>query len=195
MNFELTAPIRQEFPALAAHWAQIKPKFQKRQVPAQTTLLNEGEIATQLYLVIQGSLRMWHNTPEREVTLQFFFENQPVTSFESFYLDQPSDSTIATLENSTLLVLSKKDFTAFCQAYPDVEVNLNQWLCQRFITYRRRIYAQLQTTATGRYQALIADNPEILTRIPLHEIASYLGITPVSLSRIRAQLDSAIAKG
>ncbi len=133
---------------------------------------------------------MWHTTPEREVTLQFFFENQPVTSFESFYLNQPSDSSIETLETSSLLILNKKDFDNFRQTYPEFETNLNQWLCQRFITYRRRIYTQLQTTATGRYQALIADNPEILTRIPLHEIASYLGITPVSLSRIRTQLES-----
>jgi hypothetical protein len=103
-------------------------------------------------------------------------------------LGQPSDSAIEALVPSTLLILSKKDFDQFRQTYPDLEIDLNHWLCQRFITYRCRIYEQLQTTATGRYQALVASNPEVLQRVPLHEIASYLGITAVSLSRIRAKM-------
>lgn len=89
MILELPATIQAEFPALAAHWQQIKSKFRQQQVPAHTTLLREGELATHLYLIVQGSLRMWHTTAEREVTLQFFFENQPVTSFESFFGGSP----------------------------------------------------------------------------------------------------------
>lgn len=56
------------------------------------------------------------------------------------------------------------------------------------MAYRQRVYTQLQSTPTGRYQALVADNPEVLDRVPLHEIATYLGMTPVSLSRIRSRL-------
>lgn len=177
-----------QFPELATHWARLHTYFHAQHVPAHTVLLTEGTVATHLYLVVQGSLRMWHTTDQRDVTLQFFFENQPVASFESFYLGQPSDSAIETLESTDLLVLNKADFDQLRTALPGFETSLNRWLCQRFIAYRQRVYRQLQSTPTGRYQALVADNPDVLDRVPLHEIATYLGITPVSLSRIRTRL-------
>ncbi len=188
MTHSLPPYLRTKFPELAANWTTVQARFQVRQVPAHTTLLTEGTIATSLYLIVRGSLRMWHTTDQRDVTLQFFFENQPVASFESFYLGQPSDSSIETLADTELLVLSKKNFDELREQLPGLETSLNRWLCERFIAYRQRVYTQLQTTPTGRYQALIADNPDILERVPLHEIATYLGITPVSLSRIRTRL-------
>lgn len=193
MSIELPPYLKVKFPELVAHWEQSSKLFFQRQVPAHTRLLDEGAVATALYIVIRGSLRMWHSTDQREVTLQFFFENQPVASFESFYLEKPSDSAIETLEATTLIGISKPNFNKLRQTVPDFEASLNRWLCERFIAYRQRVYTQLATTPTGRYQALIADNPVVLERVPLHEIATYLGITPVSLSRIRARLQAEVS--
>lgn len=188
MTVELPTYLKSEFPDLADNWNTLQTKFQLKTLPAHTTILNEGEISTSLFLIVQGSLRMWHNNENQEITLQFFFENQPVASFESFYLSQPSDSSIETLEETKLLVLSKNNFDQIQKNYPAFVDSLNRWLCERFIEYRKRVYSQLQTTPTGRYQALLADNPEVIERVPMHEIATYLGITPVSLSRIRTRL-------
>lgn len=188
MTIALPPYLGAQFPELAAHWDQLQGHFRPQHVPAHTTLLTEGAVATQLYFVVRGSLRMWHSTDQRDVTIQFFFENQLVASFESFYLGQPSDSSIETLEPTDLLALDKASFDQLRQTLPGFEASLNKWLCARFIAYRQRVYSQLQNTPTGRYQALVADNPTVLDRVPLHEIATYLGITPVSLSRIRARL-------
>ncbi|MCT4458266.1 Crp/Fnr family transcriptional regulator [Lactiplantibacillus paraplantarum] len=188
MENALPPYLANKFPVLIDHWDQLQGYFYLKQVPAHTLLLSEGTVATNLYLIVHGSLRMWRTTDQQETTLQFFFENQPVASFESFYLDHPSDSSIETLESTTLLVLSKTNFDHIRQLFPEFEISLNRWLCERFIAYRQRVYTQLEKTPTGRYQALVADNPDVLERVPLHEIATYLGITPVSLSRIRSKL-------
>lgn len=189
MSVELPPYLSSEFPELALHWDILQTKFHLQTVPAHTTILNEGDVATSLFLIVDGSLRMWHSDNKRDVTIQFFFENQPVASFESFYLGCPSDSSIETLEDSKLFVIEKSDFDKIQNDYPTFVKSLNRWLCTRFIDYRKRVYNQLQTTPAGRYQALLADNPEIVDRVPMHEIATYLGITPVSLSRIRTRLN------
>lgn len=177
-----------KFPELAAHWSTCAPLFHQQTLPAHTTLLAQGEVADNIYIVLQGALHLYHETDNRTIAVQFFLENQIVSSFESFYAQVPSDCTLATLENSSLLQLHRADFNRLCQQYPTLEQTMTRWICQRFMLYRQRVILQLQNTPTQRYQELVANEPELLDRVPLHELASYLGITPVSLSRIRHKL-------
>lgn len=185
---DLPAYLAQKFPAIAANWQELAPRFHSRKVTAGQTLLAEGEVASEIFIVVQGGLRLWHNANGRDITLQFFFENQPVASFESFYLGQPSTFAITSFEESQLLTLSKSDFNHIRQAYPEMDAAMTDWVCRRFITYSTIFFNQLQYAPVERYRQLVADSPEILDRVPLHLVASYLGITPVSLSRIRTRL-------
>ncbi|MFD1420051.1 Crp/Fnr family transcriptional regulator [Lactiplantibacillus songbeiensis] len=185
---ELPAYLGQQFPELKAHWPQLKSLFVPQQVPAGTTLLSEGQVATEIYIVTSGALRLWHNSERQEITLQFFFENQLVSSFESFYLDQPSRFSIESFEPTTILALSKSAFTQLQQQYPTIEPAITRFICERFISYRNVFLDQLALSPVERYQKLQADEPDILERVPLQLVASYLGITPVSLSRIRRRL-------
>ena len=165
--------IGSKFPELAAHWDDCQHLLTPIAAPAHTQLLTEGDISTTIYIVVSGALRLWQAGERQEITFQFFFDNEIVSSFESFYLNQPSDCSLEALEDSQLLKLSKADF---------------ELLCQRFITYRGRMLKQLQQSPLERYQDLLENEPELIERVPLHEIASYIGITPVSLSRIRKRL-------
>ncbi|MFC6294447.1 Crp/Fnr family transcriptional regulator [Lactiplantibacillus daoliensis] len=185
---DLTDYFAQQFPALMAHWPTLKSKFTAKKVSAGTTLLSEGDVATHLYFIISGAARLSHSSAERDITLQFFFENQIVASFESFYLDQPSGFALTCFEDSELLVLTKTDFDWLRQTYPEVEPEITRFVCERFITYRNIFFNQLEQSPVERYQNLVENEPEILDRVPLHLVASYLGITPVSLSRIRTRL-------
>lgn len=178
----------QKFPEIGAHWAELQDLFVTKKVPAGTTLLAEGDVATEIFIITQGALRLWHNSAGKDVTLQFFFENQLVSSFESFYLGQPSGFSIESFEDTQVLMLSRADANRIQQKYPAIEPAVTRFVCERFIAYRNIFFDQLQYSPVERYQKLVADAPEILDRVPLHLVASYLGMTPVSLSRIRTRL-------
>ena len=84
--------------------------------------------------------------------------------------------------------LSKANFRLIQQRYPEIEPAITRFICERFIAYRNIFFDQLQLSPEERYQRIQDDEPEILDRVPLRLVASYLGITPVSLSRIRTRL-------
>jgi len=187
-HMAIPAYLAQKFPEIGAHWAELQDLFVAKRVPAGTTLLAEGDVATEIFIVTQGALRLWHNSDGKDITLQFFFENQLVSSFESFYLGQPSGFSIESFEDTQVLILSKTAFDQIQRKYPAIQPAITRFVCERFIAYRNIFFDQLQYSPVERYQQLAADDPEILTRVPLHLVASYLGMTPVSLSRIRTRL-------
>ncbi len=187
---QVPAYLAQKFPEIGEHWPELQSLFVSKHVAAGSTLLLEGDVATDLFIVTNGALRLWHSSAGRDITLQFFFENQIVSSFESFYLDQPSGFSIESFEDTDVLMLSKRDFTRIQQQYPSIEPAITRFICERFIAYRNIFFNQLQDSPVERYRQLFVDDPEILDRVPLRLVASYLGITPVSLSRIRTRLKS-----
>src|SRR5262249_26952156 len=88
-------------------WEPFTPLFRREQAPAKTVLLREGEVSRKAYYIEQGCLRLWFNHDGRDVTFQFFFEGEGVSSIESFRTDQPSLFTIETLEPCVLQTISK----------------------------------------------------------------------------------------
>ena len=91
-------------------WKNYGHLFKEINAPVKTTLLLEGEVAKNLYFIVKGCLRLWFNNNGKDVTVQFFFENQAVSSIESFMNRCPSVFSIETLEPSTIYALSKKNF-------------------------------------------------------------------------------------
>ncbi|WP_225422962.1 Crp/Fnr family transcriptional regulator [Companilactobacillus jidongensis] len=185
MQKEFSNYLKNKFPAIEDHWDELGSLFVPASFAKGTTLLDEGDVAAEVYIVIQGALRLWHNDNGRDITLQFFFENQMVSSFESFYLNKPSGFSIECVEDTKVLKLSKKDFDMMRHRYPAIESSITSLICERFIEYRNIFFSQIQHSPEERYRELADNDPEVLERVPLHFVASYLGITPVSLSRIR----------
>lgn len=157
----------------------------EKEIAAKTVLLHEGEIAETIYFVQKGCLREWFNKDGKNITFQFFFEGQPVASIESFVNNTPSMFTIESIEPSIIRSIGKKDFFKLFAADPALKDRFHEFIFQRFSNYSLLFLSRIKDTPQERYADLVKNYPEILARVPQHYIASFLGITPISLSRIR----------
>lgn len=158
---------------------------QERSFPAGTVLLEAGKIAQNVYYIKQGCVRLWFNRDGKDVTLQFFFEGQSVASIESFIRNVPSLFTIETIEPTIVSVYNRADVFQLQEDIPELKEAFHKLIVSRLVNYTHLFLSRIKDTPQQRYENLIKESPEIIRRIPQHYIASYLGITPVSLSRIR----------
>lgn len=166
-------------------WVQFQDLLTERQIAAKTILLYEGEISAHAHIIKKGCLREWFNKDGREITFQFFFEGQAVASIDSFLNNKPSLYTIETIEASIIISISKSKFEEIYQLFPDFKERFQELMYQRFSNYANLFLSRIKDSPKERYEDLIQNHPEIIKRVPQHYIASYLGITPTSLSRIR----------
>lgn len=166
-------------------WAEIP--HQVVSYPAKTTLLEEGKVANKLFVIQQGAARIWFNSAGSDITLQFFFEGSPVCSFESFIQGSPSEFYIETIESSTILVIDKSELLSYGESHPDKKDAVVAYLVNRLFEYTHLFLSRIKDTPQQRYLNILKEHPGIIKRVAQHYIASYLGITPVSLSRIKAR--------
>jgi CRP-like cAMP-binding protein len=171
-----------------AKWERCKGFFKVSKIPPRTTLLREGEVARSMYFVKEGSLRLWFNKDGKDVTFQFFLEGQAVSSMESFLGGGPSLFSLESIEPATVAVIGRQDWNRLHEIYPNLRESFQQIVLKRMENYGRLFLSRIKDSPRERYEELLREHPEIVRRIPQHFIASYLGITPVSLSRIRRRI-------
>lgn len=154
-------------------------------LPAKKNLLEAGEVSKSFYFVKQGCLRLWFNSDGKDITFQFFMEGQGVASIESFMRNIGSPFSVETIEPSVVLKCSKENMLQLMEEFPELKQWCDHFIIDRLINYTHLFLSRIKDSPAERYRKLIKENPEIIQRIPQHYIASYLGITSVSLSRIR----------
>ncbi len=159
--------------------------FIEKEITSKTILLQEGEISNTIYFIKHGCLREWFNKDGKDITFQFFFDGQPVASIDSFVNQQPSLFTIESIEPSTIVLIERNTFNQLLEKLPDFKDRFKDFMFQRFSNYSQLFLSRIKDSPQERYEDLLHTHPEILQRVPQHYIASYLGITPISLSRIR----------
>jgi CRP-like cAMP-binding protein len=190
--FQGTIPMLDQWlvsmPRLEKRWARYKPLFTEVHVPAKCTLLKEGEVPRKIFFIKKGCLRASFNNRGKDITFQFFFEGDAVASIEGFRANQPSPISIKSVEASTLIVLHKNGFETLMHDFPEIKDLLLDLAFRRFAQYSQLFLSYLKHTPRQRYEKLLEERPDIIKRVPQHYIASYLGITPVSLSRIRKRI-------
>ncbi|MBC6367956.1 Crp/Fnr family transcriptional regulator [Algoriphagus sp. AK58] len=167
----------------------ISACFQPFSYKTNTFLLREGEVCQHNYFVTKGSFRMYHvNAEGMELTRYFAFENKFGTNLTSLIEGSPSIENLQAIEPLEVLRISKSDFFGLVENNPPVNKIYRNILENAYITSQKRIYDLQGMTALDRLRWLLGQYPMILTRIPSRMIASYLGITPYTLSRLKAQL-------
>ena len=189
LMFEPLYQYIQPFAALSGPETEIlEHAFFFRQVPKKHKLAEEGKIAKELYFIIKGLVRLYYTKDGEEITGYIFKENLFASSYDSFLRQAPSMQTLETLEDCDLLVISYTRLQQLYDELPKMHIVARKVAEQRFINAQMMLSSFILDSPEERYRKFAAQHGDLLLRVPHHIIASYLGITPVSLSRIRKRL-------
>ena len=159
-----------------------------QEVPKKYPLLKIGEIAREIYFINKGCTRLFYDKDGEEITGFFFLENMMLGGFESMLTLQPSQQGIETLEPCELVILPFSKFDALHEKIPRLNIFTRKLLAERFVFAQKVVASLILNSPEERYLQLFQRQPELLNRVPQHMLATYLGITPVSLSRIRKRI-------
>ena len=140
-----------------------------------------------MYFLESGAIRGYYNLEGKEITHWFSFAPDFVTSFHSFITQQPAVESIQLLEGSVLWSISKENVDRLMKNYHEIERLVRIAYENYYIRLEERFVNAQFKTAAERYQNLLQQTPHILERVPLGYIASYLGISQETLSRIRGR--------
>ncbi len=170
---------------------KARQNFQPVSVRKGAFLLRAGEVPRTLGFVVSGVIRLFFITPDGdEITRSFRIEKSFVSSYSALLLGEPSRLFLQALEPSFLLVTPYNAYQELTAGHPCWQIMDRKFAQLLFIRQEQRECELLLDDATTRYVKFRADYPGLEERVKQHHIASYLGITPVTLSRIRAQLSN-----
>ena len=153
-----------------------------------THLVTEGKVCKRLYFLEKGALRGYYTLEGKEITHWFAFEHDFVTSFHSFITGEPAVENIQLLEGSILWAISKESLAQLLNQHHEIERLLRIAYEKYYIRLEERFVNGQFKTGTERYQSLLQQTPHIIERVSLGHIASYLGISQETLSRIRSRI-------
>ena len=166
----------------------LETAFTFRQVPKKFKLAEEGKIAKELFFILKGLVRLYYTKDGDEITGFIFKENLFASSYDSFLRQVPSIQSLETLEDCDLLVIKKRELEELYQALPKMHILARKVAEQRFINAQLILSSFILDSPEERYRKFEAEQGDLLLRVPHHIIGSYLGITPVSFSRIRKRI-------
>jgi CRP-like cAMP-binding protein len=162
--------------------------FYPRRIKKREHWLMQGEFCTEVIFITKGCLRYYHSQNGAERSLEFLFEDCWFTDFESWLLKRPSLNGVDALEDTEIMVIPFRDLQLLYDKNPKCD-RIGRLIAEKTIIEISNNYNSLLSNSPAeRYQKLILEKPQLIDRIPQHFIASYLGIEPESLSRIRKKL-------
>ena len=176
------------YPMNSANWDFFSSKLHKATLKKNSTLIKIGVVENYLSFISEGIVRFYIPQEESDLTFGFLFENQFVTAYDSFITRTPSQYQIETLTNTTLWRISFKDLQDVYRKTESGNFIGRRMAENMFLIKSKRELSLLSKSAEERYLDLFLERPKLLKQIPLKYIASYIGVTPQALSRIRKRI-------
>lgn len=166
----------------------IAPYFKAKDIPKNSTLVDLGDLSRELFFILKGCLRYYYLTEDgREITGFIFQENMFAGSHNSFFSQIPSTQILESIEESSVLTINYTGLMDLYRLVPKMNELVRKILEHRFAFAQSVIASLIINKPEERYRQLLKQQPELVHRVPLNILATYIGITPVSLSRIRAR--------
>ena len=159
--------------------------FESRKIKKGEFFLKSGKTCREMAFIESGYLRMYDIVDGKEITFWISNEGSFITSVSSFIFQTENYWNIQSLSGCTLLVINRESHFQLCDRYPKWLEFDNLILAHSFAMLEQNMFAQLHMTAQQRFDGLMKREPSLFNQVPLQYIASMLGITPESLSRLR----------
>lgn len=151
-------------------------------------ILREGEVCSKCYFVVSGCIRQYQLVNGDEKTTAFFQEGQAAVLYSSYLSQTPSDYYLSCIEDSILVAGTREEEEKLHKQYPKLAYLVHTLMPQDYATMQARLASLSNYSPEERYQILLQTQPELMNRVPLHQLASYIGVTPESFSRIRKRV-------
>jgi len=170
-------------------WELCKNNFRPKRMLKRQFLLQEGGVCRELAFVEKGALCAYSvDAKGNQHVVRFAFDGWWIADLQSFFTEDPSTLNIEVLEDSELLMLDRKNHEKLLEEMPFYERYHRIILQNVYVALQQRVENALGLTAEEKYARLIEHNPEFMNRVPLNLVASYLGMSPETLSRVRGQM-------
>ncbi|PEQ08757.1 Crp/Fnr family transcriptional regulator [Bacillus toyonensis] len=167
----------------------IVEELQIEEYKKGTVLLRQGDVPSKCYFVLKGCVRQYCiDEAGKEVTSNFYTEEQAITNFNHHKKDKSSPHTLTCLEDCVVVVGDLHSEKDMYNKYSQLEKMTRQMVEYNFGEVQDELALFISSTPEERYKALLQKRPYLIDRVPQYQLASYLGITPESLSRIKKRM-------
>lgn len=189
MHEGLITYIRERINLTDEDLSKIRSCYRPLKLKKNEILQGEGDPARRMFFVVKGCLRVYFVKEDgSEVTRRIVFENGFSTTLVGFITREPSKEYTQAIEPTTLLFTTRDEFYALLDSIPEWEKFYRQYLEHAYVTNTNRLMSFITQDAAERYRQLLDENPGIIRRLPNRIVASYLNISPETLSRLKSRM-------
>lgn len=177
-----------EFGISTSDWEIFSSKLSRHEFPKKSKLLRLGAVENHLSFIEKGIVRLYIPLKDGNLTFGFVFNGSFVSAYDSFLTQKPSEYVVETITDTVLWRLGHKELQEVYSSSSIGNLIGRKASEELFLKKSKRELSLLRDSAEQRYLNLFEERPELLREIPLKYIASYIGVTPQALSRIRRRI-------